>query len=244
MCRVTTWIWFSFFTISFSQEKENCHNRYAQGHCIFIFYYFIWSGARELQGHQQLSGKSEKNKSFKSNHLAPSIYIMIELCFFSLDQWEIRIHLLWGKCFNIPHHCDPHLNQTKFNDLFPLTIAGVLALLMVLKVGSTTWHNHFLSLMSQERRQEYERNTRKEQVNSPAIILAFFFLRIIGILFGEYNTSFCLLSCLFLIYFFHLEIFSVSLISRKRQWHQMIPTLSTLHVLLCPSLWFVIHLRG
>ena len=52
-----------------------------------------------------------------------SIYIMIELYFFSLDQWEIRTHLLWGKCFNIPHHCDPHLNQTKFNGLSPLTIA-------------------------------------------------------------------------------------------------------------------------
>ena len=68
------------------------------------------------QGDQQLSGKSEENKSFESNQWAPSIYIMIELCFFSLDQWEIRIHLLWVKCFNIPHHCDPHSNQTKFND--------------------------------------------------------------------------------------------------------------------------------
>ena len=38
------------------------------------------------------------------------------------------IHLLLGKCFNIPHHCDPHLNQTKFNDLLPLTIPGVLGL--------------------------------------------------------------------------------------------------------------------
>ena len=28
---------------------------------------------------------------------------MIELCFFSLDQWGIKIHLLWGKCLNIPH---------------------------------------------------------------------------------------------------------------------------------------------
>ena len=84
---------------------------------------------QSYQGHQELSGKSDENKSFKSNQLAPSIYIMIELCFFSLDQWEIRIHLLWGKCFNIPHHCDPHLNQTKwliFNDLLPLTIPGVL----------------------------------------------------------------------------------------------------------------------
>ena len=76
---------------------------------------------------------------------------MIELCYFSLNQWEIKIHLLWGKCFNIPHwprshstnerlqhieelskskrrllHCDPHLDQTKLNDLLPLTIDGVL----------------------------------------------------------------------------------------------------------------------
>ena len=65
------------------------------------------------QEHHELSGKNDENKSFQPNQIAPSIYIMIELCFFSLDQWEIKIHLLWGKCFNIPHHCDPHLNQTK-----------------------------------------------------------------------------------------------------------------------------------
>ena len=51
---------------------------------------------------------------------------MIKLCYFSLDQWEIRIHLLWGKCFNIPHHCDPYLNQTKLNGLLPLPIDGVI----------------------------------------------------------------------------------------------------------------------
>ena len=27
---------------------------------------------------------------------------MLEHCNFSLDQWEIKVHLLWGKCFNIP----------------------------------------------------------------------------------------------------------------------------------------------
>ena len=31
------------------------------------------------------------------------------------------------KTFPNPHHCDPHLDQTKFNDLLPLTIDGVLA---------------------------------------------------------------------------------------------------------------------
>jgi len=74
--------------------------------------------------------KAMKISHFNPNQSAPSIYIMIELCYFSLDQWEIRIHLLWGKSFNIPHHCDPHLNQTKwliFNDLLPLTIPGVLS---------------------------------------------------------------------------------------------------------------------
>ena len=38
-------------------------------------------------------GKALK-KSFKPNQIAPSIYIMVELCFFSLDQLEIKIHLL------------------------------------------------------------------------------------------------------------------------------------------------------
>ena len=79
------------------------------------------------RGHHRLSGKSDENKSFSPNQSVHSIYFKIELCYFSLDQWEIRIHLLWGKCFNIPHHCDPHLNQTKFNDLLPLTIPGVLS---------------------------------------------------------------------------------------------------------------------
>ena len=71
--------------------------------------------------------KVMKISHLKSNQSAHSIYIKIELCYFSLDQWEIRIHLLWAKCFNIPHHCDPHLNQTKCNDLLALTIPGVLA---------------------------------------------------------------------------------------------------------------------
>ena len=66
------------------------------------------------QGRQELSGESDENNPLKPIQSASSIYITIELCFFSLDQWEIRIHLLSGKCFNIPHDCDPHLDQTKF----------------------------------------------------------------------------------------------------------------------------------
>ena len=34
------------------------------------------SNCETLEGHQQLSGKSEENKSFQPNQLAPSIYIM------------------------------------------------------------------------------------------------------------------------------------------------------------------------
>ena len=30
------------------------------------------------------------------------------------------------KTFQNPHHCDPHMDQTKFWDLLPLTIDGVL----------------------------------------------------------------------------------------------------------------------
>ena len=32
------------------------------------------------------------------------------------------------KTFPIPHHCDPHFDQTKYNDLLPLTIDGVLSI--------------------------------------------------------------------------------------------------------------------
>ena len=38
--------------------------------------------------------KAMKISLSNPNQSAPSIYIMIVLCYFSLDQWEIRIHLL------------------------------------------------------------------------------------------------------------------------------------------------------
>ena len=38
------------------------------------------------QGHQELSGESDENNPLKPNQSAPSIYIMIEICYFSLDQ--------------------------------------------------------------------------------------------------------------------------------------------------------------
>ena len=40
-----------------------------------------------------------------------------------LDQWEIATH--W-RAFQIQDKSRPHLDQTKFNGLLPLTIDGVL----------------------------------------------------------------------------------------------------------------------
>ena len=40
----------------------------------------------EGQGHQELSGESDENNPLKPNQSAPSIYIMIEICYYSLDQ--------------------------------------------------------------------------------------------------------------------------------------------------------------
>ena len=116
------------------------------------------------QGHHQLSVKSDENKPFQPNQSALSIYIKIELCYFLLDQWEIRIHLLWGRCFNIPHHCDPYLNQTKFNDLLPLTIDGVL--------GSPQWRTYTPALWKRstvEREfQSYNRETNASKYPRPS----------------------------------------------------------------------------
>ena len=39
-----------------------------------------------MYGHQRLSGKSDENKPFKPNQIAPFINIMLELCYFSLGQ--------------------------------------------------------------------------------------------------------------------------------------------------------------
>ena len=79
----------------------------------------------DWQGHQQLSPNSYENKPFQPNQIAPSFHIMIELCYFSLDQWEIKIHLLWGKCFNIPHWSEafrPMRDSNTFKSLIVVTL--------------------------------------------------------------------------------------------------------------------------
>ena len=43
-----------------------------------------------------------------------------------LGQWEIATHWRYFQIQDKSRHCDPHLDQTKFNDLLPLTIDGVL----------------------------------------------------------------------------------------------------------------------
>ena len=106
-----------------------------------------WRYSRDFPGKAVKDTRNCPEKAMKISHSnpnqsAPSIYIMIELCYFSLDQWEIRIHLLWGKSFNIPLHCDPHLNQTKwliFNELLPLTIPGVLGSKLTFISNSCRW---------------------------------------------------------------------------------------------------------
>ena len=46
---------------------------------------------------------------------------MAELCYFSLDQWEIKIHLLWGKCFNIPHWPKSHSTNGRLQHIEELS---------------------------------------------------------------------------------------------------------------------------
>ena len=70
-----------------------------------------------------MSGKSEENKSFQPHDFS-AFYLCYDrtLLLFSRPIIDKDTSAL------IPHDCDPHLNQTKFNRLLPLTIAGVLAL--------------------------------------------------------------------------------------------------------------------
>ena len=45
-----------------------------------------------------------------------------------LDQWEIATHRRAFQIKDKSRHCDPNLDQTKFNDLLPSTIDGVLTM--------------------------------------------------------------------------------------------------------------------
>ena len=104
------WIW----------KKHRLYNPFEANSQMKIKDYFL------VQGHHELSGKSDENKSFKPNQIAPSIYIMIELCYFSLDQWEITIHLLWGKCFNIPHWPRSHSTNGRLQHIEDLSKSSSL----------------------------------------------------------------------------------------------------------------------
>ena len=52
---------------------------------------FIYVGFKDTINYPE---KSDENKSFSPNQSAHYIFFKIELCYFSLDQLEIRIHLL------------------------------------------------------------------------------------------------------------------------------------------------------
>ena len=87
--------------------------------------------------------KSEENKSFQPHDFS-AFYLCYDrtLLLFSRPIIDKDTSAL------IPHDCDPHLNQTKFNRLLPLTIAGVLVkgnksfgmvwLILVLKLESSS----------------------------------------------------------------------------------------------------------
>ena len=79
-----------------------------------LYWWKLLKGRGLVKDTRNCQEKVKKISHLKTNQLAPSIYIMKELRSFSLDQWEISIHLLWGKCFNIPHHLWPSFkpNQT------------------------------------------------------------------------------------------------------------------------------------
>ena len=92
---------------------------------------------------------------------------MIELCYFSLDQWEIKIHLLRGifsifligreairrmgdcntlKSLGRAHHCHPHLDPTKLSDLLPVTIDGVLITWIIYPTLKSRWGKYIFKL--------------------------------------------------------------------------------------------------
>ena len=68
-----------------------------------------------------MSGKSEENKSFQPHDFS-AFYLCYDrtLLLFSRPIIDKDTSAL------IPHDCDPHLKQTKFNGLMPFTIADVL----------------------------------------------------------------------------------------------------------------------
>ena len=93
----------------------------------------------QLQGHHQLSGKSDENKQFQPNQIAPSIYIIIELCYFPLDQWQIKIHLLWGICFNTPHWPRSHSTNRRLQHIEELSKSIIIATLISTKPNLMTY---------------------------------------------------------------------------------------------------------
>ena len=75
------------------------------------------------------------------------------------------------KAFPSPHHCDPHLAQTKCNDLFPLTIDGFLAALWRWMSG-TQRHRHGSLLALNSKLEELNlQQSLSLRIQSSALIL-------------------------------------------------------------------------
>ena len=97
----------------FHFPNSDLKGTFSSQHFTFEYFQLVWrkifkSWRKNIlhfitRTHLLLSKYWWRKKLIQSNQKASSIHIMIELCYFSLDQWEIKIHLLWGKYFNIPH---------------------------------------------------------------------------------------------------------------------------------------------
>ena len=92
---------------------------------------------------------------------------MKELCYFCLDQqWEIKIHLLWGKCFNVPHWPKSHFtNGTRVGMVWlKLLILGTIdGVLLHCQVHLCKKNN--LTITSQELLNKRESNNLHDELN-------------------------------------------------------------------------------
>ena len=82
---------------------------------------------------------------------------MKELCYFCLDQqWEIKIHLLWGKCFNVPHWPKSHFtNGTRVGMVWLKllilgTIDGVLCIVKFIFAKKIIWQSQVKNCWTSE----------------------------------------------------------------------------------------------
>ena len=80
----------------------------------FLVFLIYWSKS-------SVSLKDTINCLEKAMKISHFNHIMIELCYFSLHQSVIKIHMLWGKCFNIPHWLRSHSTNGRLQHIEELS---------------------------------------------------------------------------------------------------------------------------